>query len=79
MQIVKIRDEHETVLAEKDFPFEFEKEYPIVATVSDNRIQAKVADVIIDASDNEYREGGVALVIYQGSLSTDAVTITPPL
>lgn len=80
VQIVKICDGHEIVLADKDFPFDFEKEYPLEATVFGNRIQAKIADVSLTACDDsgsEYRGGGFALIIHEGALSTDAVAISP--
>lgn len=76
LQIVRVKDDDVKVLAEVDFPLVFETKLAMTASVSGSTISATVAGVSIRASDDDFRDGGVGLVISEGALSTDAVTIS---
>lgn len=77
LQLVRVKDEAVTVLAEKDFSLEFEKKLAITASVRGKTISAEVAGVSISAEDDAFANGGVGLVVHEGALSADFVTIAP--
>lgn len=79
LQIVRVRDDVVDVLASRDFDFKLETRIGFEASVSGNIITAQVAGVSISASDDSaiaLHDGGIGLVIHEGALSTDAVTIS---
>lgn len=78
LEIVRVRDDEVTVLADTDFAFDFETNLSFDAKVVGNTISATVNGTPISASDpsaNGFANGGVGLFIHEGALSTDAVTI----
>lgn len=78
LEIVRVRDDEVTVLATADFAFEFETKLTFDAKVIGNTISASVNGTPISASDphtDGFANGGIGLVIHEGALSTDAVTI----
>ncbi|GAB5430059.1 MAG: ADP-ribosylglycohydrolase family protein [Devosia indica] len=78
LEIVRVRDDEVTVLADTDFAFDFETKLSFDAKVVGNTISATVNGTPISASDssaNGFANGGIGLLINEGALSTDAVTI----
>ena len=79
LQIVRVRDDETSVLAETSFPLEFEKTLAVAARVRGNAITATIDGVSISAEDRDeraFRDGGIGLFINEGALSADAVSIT---
>ena len=78
LQIVRVRDDVTTVLAETPFALEFEKKIAVKASVRGNRIAANVDGCEISAEDQDdmaFKDGGVGLFIHEGALSTDELAI----
>lgn len=79
LQIVRMRDGVVDVLASRAFDFELETRIGFKAQVSGNTISANVGGVAISATDDSslaLRDGGIGLVIHEGALSTDAITVS---
>ncbi|WP_319518601.1 ADP-ribosylglycohydrolase family protein [uncultured Martelella sp.] len=80
IEIVKIRDETVTVLAEQDYDFAFERPIAIAAKVEGRTISAVVDGIAIKASDDSaeaFADGGIGLVIHEGAVSADKVSVRP--
>jgi len=78
LEIVRVRDDEVTVLASTDFAFEFETKLSFEAKVVGNTISASVNGTPISASDasaDGFANGGIGLVVHEGALSTDSVSI----
>ena len=79
VRLIKDR-EKVSVLAEDDFPVELDRYYRMELSVSGNRLTGKVdGKVVLEASDDAEPlvAGGVGLVVSDGTISTDAVTVSP--
>ncbi len=79
LQIVRVRDDKEVVLASKPFEFALEKAIPVRAKVVGSTIAATVGGVAIEATDDSaeaFRDGGIGLTVREGALSTDVVKIS---
>jgi ADP-ribosylglycohydrolase len=79
LQIVRVRDDDVKVLASVPFDLEFEKALTVTARINGQAIKAEVNGIKISAVDESpeaFTSGGIGLVINEGALSTDAVTIT---
>lgn len=76
-QIIRMRDEVLTVLAETSFPVELET--PVSVTVSANGtcIHATANGTSLTAEDATFANGAMGLLVYEGALSTDAVRVGP--
>jgi hypothetical protein len=80
LQIVRVRDDEVKVLAETGFASRFESRIAITARIDGNRIAVTADGVELSASDDSpeaYASGGIGLVIHEGALSADTVTIRP--
>ena len=67
------------MLAETPFDFVFEKAMPMDVRVSGSTISAVVGGTRIEASDESdtaFADGGIGLVIHEGALSTDSVSVS---
>lgn len=79
LQIVRVRDDETKVLAETSLPVAFEKKLSFVARAQGNAISATVDGVSLSAEDDDaeaFANGGIGLIVHEGALSTDAVTIS---
>lgn len=81
LQIVRVRDEVSTVLAETSFPVELEKVVNMVVSVSGSKITVNADGVKLDATDEDtgvaLTDGGIGLVIENGALSSDSIKVSP--
>ncbi len=80
LQIVRVRDDEVKVLAETPFALDFEARLSVTARIEGSTIAAKVNGTSLKATDDSpesYANGGIGLVINEGALSTEAVTILP--
>ena len=78
-RLVKARD-GETVLAQSDFPWAVDISYVLSLQVEDVRLRAWIDDQLLFEvvdTDHPLTGGGVALVLTEGHLSCEAVTIRP--
>lgn len=69
-----------TILAEKAFPWEEEREYPMRLQAMGNRLQAWMGEeLIFDVEDIEFPlvSGAIGLVVNEGCVSCEAVIIQP--
>ncbi|TKT69240.1 ADP-ribosylglycohydrolase family protein [Aquamicrobium sp. LC103] len=79
LEIVRVRDDEREVLASTAFDCEFETEVPVNIRVSGDRITSEVGGKHIEAtdtSDKRFRDGGIGLVVNEGALSADYVTVS---
>ncbi len=80
LQIVRVRDDEVKVLAETGFALEFQTRLAITARVTGNTIAATVNGVKLSATDDTaeaFANGGIGLVVHEGALSADVVTVRP--
>jgi hypothetical protein len=78
MQIVKVRDEETSVLAETAFKTEFEKNIAMKVTARGTRITFEADGVSLTAEDSAndaFRDGGVGLLVHEGALSSNEIRI----
>lgn len=81
IQIVKVRDDVTTILAEAPFPVELEVTVRMKLTVLGSRIFGEADGVAIEAyddGDQAFLDGGIGLVISDGAISTPSVTVCGP-
>jgi ADP-ribosylglycohydrolase len=79
VRLVKDR-EAESVLAERPFGWELDRPYRLTLTVNGNRIVGEVAgEVVADVVDEDepLLAGGVALIVTEGTLGSEAVRVMP--
>ena len=80
MRIVRAYDGETTILAETPFDWSFDTAYPFEVEVADRRIACRIGALALEAHDNAphaLRDGGVALVLAGGALSTNEIRIAP--
>lgn len=80
LQIVRVRDDEVKVLAEKPFILAFETRLAVTARADGATIWASVNGTTLTAADDgpeAFANGGIGLVINEGALSAEAVTILP--
>ena len=78
-QLVRALD-GDTVLAETDFPWEYGETHTFALRVTGNRLQAAINDLdrsLFDVTDGELDGGGIALVVEEGRVMSDAVAVRP--
>ena len=78
-QLVRVLD-GDTVLAETDFPWEYGETHTLALRVTGNRLQAAINDLdqsLFDVTDGELDGGGIALVVEEGRVMSDAVAVRP--
>ncbi len=79
LQIVRVRDDEVKVLAETSFVLVFETKLSVIARIEGSTITASVNGTHLTSTDDSaeaYTSGGIGLVIHEGALSTQAVTIS---
>lgn len=77
LQIVRVRDDQTKVLAETSLRTSFEKKLSFAARAQ--VISATVDGISLSADDDDaeaFTNGGIGLIIHEGALSTDAVTVS---
>jgi ADP-ribosylglycohydrolase len=78
--LVRVRDGSTTILAETAFAWSFEKLYKFVVEADGRGVLATVDGVRLEARDDTDQalvDGGVAMIIQGGAVSTDEVIIAP--
>jgi len=78
MQIVRVRDEETTVLAETGFKTEFETNIAMKVAAHGNRIIFEADGVSLSAEDagpDAFADGGLGLVVHEGALSSNEIRI----
>lgn len=79
VRLVKAVD-GDSVLAEQVFPWQFGETHKLTLQVVGQRLRAFVNDILVFAVDDNERPltgGGIALVIEDGRLATEAVSVRP--
>jgi len=77
LQIVRMRDETLTVLAETPFPVTLETAVSMIVTVDGPRISATAGGVTLTAEDADFANGALGLLVHEGALSTSSVHVGP--
>ncbi len=77
IRLIRAYDGEETILASASFSWEFGQSIPFNVTVNGNDIRATVGDAELSASDSVLPNGGIALIVDEGRIGTDAVTVGP--
>ncbi len=70
----------DTVLAEADFPWEYGESHAFALQVEGDRLRGCIDDLdepLFDVSDNMLAGGGIALVVEEGRVMSDAVSVRP--
>ncbi|ETS79372.1 hypothetical protein PFICI_09225 [Pestalotiopsis fici W106-1] len=75
--LIKAADDKRLELASKPFDWKPDVKYDVNLTVQGSKIQAQVGGVDLLAVDEDYTGGAIGLVVTDGSLSADSITITP--
>ncbi len=78
-QLVKCLDGN-TVLAERDFPWEFDNTYEMSLRMVGNMLEASINGQVllrVEDTDRPLTGGGVAFVCEEGCISSDALTVRP--
>jgi len=76
-QIVRMRDETLTVLAETSFAVTLETAVSMTVTVQGTRISATADGVTLTAQDADFADGALGLLVHEGALSTNSVHVGP--
>jgi ADP-ribosylglycohydrolase len=76
-QIVKVRDEVTTVLAETPFNVVLEHLVALTVSVQGDRITATAGTTTITANDSTFANGAIGLLVHEGALSTETVRVGP--
>lgn len=78
MQIVKVRDEEISILAETSFDTEFEKNIAMKVSANGPRITFEADGKSISAEDTgpeAFADGGVGLLVHEGAISSNEIRI----
>lgn len=76
-QLVRALD-GDTVLAEAEFPWNFGETYSFGLRVTGSRLQGSIdGEDLFDVTDDALTGGGIGLVIEEGRVMSDAVTVRP--
>ena len=76
-QIVKVRDETATVLAEAAFPVTLDIAVAMTVTVEGASIRATADGATLTAIDADFANGALGLLVFEGALSTQSVRVGP--
>ena len=77
LQIVKVRDEVTTVLAEVPFSVVLEQPVAMSVSVRGQTITATADGTMLQAEDSTYTGGAIGLLVHEGALSTETVCVGP--
>ena len=79
VQLIKALD-GDTVLAETDFPWQFDVTYDLALEVRDNRLRASIdGKELFEVADNDrtLASGAVAFVCEEGRMESDVIRVQP--
>ena len=77
LQIVKVRDEVRTILAEVPFEVVLEHTVALSVSVEGHTITASANGVTLTAQDDTFSNGAIGLLVHEGALSTETVHVGP--
>ena len=77
LQIVKVRDEVTTVLAEVPFNVVLEKPVHLSVSVYGGTIIARADGTTVQAQDDTFKDGAIGIFVHEGALSTETVHVGP--
>ncbi|KAL3432367.1 ADP-ribosylation/Crystallin J1 [Aspergillus tetrazonus] len=75
--LVKARDEQRITLASVALDWSVDGEYDFALEADGTSIRGRVQGVEITASDDQYSEGGIGLVVTEGAICVDSIEISP--
>ncbi len=70
----------DTVLAEAEFPWDYGETHTFALRVEGDRLQGCIDDLdnpLLDVTDNKLANGGIALVVEEGRVMSDEVSVRP--
>jgi ADP-ribosylglycohydrolase len=76
-EIVMVRDEVTTVLAETPFNVVLEQPVAMTVSVQGDLISATAGTTTITANDGTFANGAIGLLVHEGALSTETVRVGP--
>ena len=79
-QILRVRDDERTVLAETEFPWCLDEPVPLSMTLRGTRISASAGDTVLTADDDSdagFAAGAMGLLVADGAVSVDRVRVSP--
>lgn len=79
VSLVKALDEKRLVLASAEFTWELDKEYEVSIQASGTKIEGRIggSTIRLAAEDDQYRGGGLGLVITNGTASAGTINVGP--
>ncbi|KAH7140416.1 ADP-ribosylglycohydrolase-domain-containing protein [Dactylonectria estremocensis] len=75
--LVKAADEKRIELASRSFDWKHDTKYDVHLTVQGSKITGQVRGVDLAAVDEDYAGGAVGLVVTDGSLGAESITVSP--
>ena len=79
-QLIRVRDDTTEVLAESAFPWPLEETVPLTLEVRGTNLEAAIGETRLRASDDRadaFAGGGVGLLVTEGAVSADTITVAP--
>ncbi|KAH8177914.1 ADP-ribosylglycohydrolase domain-containing protein [Sarocladium implicatum] len=76
--LVKVRDNEKTELASKAFMWALDVACDVTLTLNGKRLVARVGETEVQAQDDSYDGGAAGLIVSEGSLSADSISIGQP-
>ncbi|KAH8886273.1 ADP-ribosylglycohydrolase [Thozetella sp. PMI_491] len=75
--LLKAFDGQRTELASAPFPWKLDDSFRVVVTVQGPHIKARVRETELAACDEQYKGGGVGLIVIDGSVSAERMKVGP--
>ncbi|KAM5343294.1 hypothetical protein ACJ41O_014260 [Fusarium nematophilum] len=75
--LVKAKDEKRIELTSRPFDWEYDIKYDVRLTVQGNKIRGNIGGVELEVVDEDYADGAAGLVVTDGSLSADIISVSP--
>ncbi|KAI1342488.1 ADP-ribosylation/Crystallin J1 [Xylariaceae sp. FL0016] len=75
--MVKARDEKRIEMASAEFDWKMDEAYDVEISAEGTGLRARVGTIELEATDGDYRGGGIGLVVSEGSVQVSALEVKP--